>query len=59
MGDLYVVVTWENGSPQLCYDIGRVPFIGPLQVAIEARNDLMQGWPDHKYAVAKLEFVDV
>ena len=59
MGDLYVVVTWENGSTQLCYATGREPFIGPLQAAIEARNDLMQGWPDHKYFVAKLEFVHV
>lgn len=59
MGDLYVVVTWENGSPQLCYDIGRKPLVGPLQVAIETRNGLMQCWPEHKYAVAKLEFVNV
>lgn len=59
MGDLYVVVTWENGSPQLCYDMGREPFVGPLQSAIETRNDLVQSWPDPKYAVAKLEFVDV
>ena len=59
MGDLYVVVTWENGSPQLCYGIGREPFIGPLPAAVETKNDLTQGWPDHKYSVAKLEFVNV
>lgn len=59
MNDLYVVVAWENGYPQLCYDMGREPFIGPLRAAIETRNDLVQHWPDHKYAVAKLEFVNV
>ena len=59
MDDLYVVVTWENGRPQLCFDIGREPFIGPLPDAVAARNDLAQGWPDHKYSVAKLEFVNV
>ena len=59
MGELYVVVTWENGRPQLCFDAGREPFIGPLLSAVAARNDLAQGWPDHKYVVAKLEIVDV
>ena len=59
MGDLYVVVTWDNGTPTICYENSKTPFIGSFEVAKSLRNDLTEWYPEHEYFVAKVKVTNL
>ena len=59
MGDLYVVVTWDNGTPTICYENSKTPFIGSFEVAKSIQNDLTEWHPEHEYFVAKVKVTNL
>ena len=59
MGDLYVVITWDNGTPTICYENSKTPFIGSFEAAKSIQDDLTEWHPEHEYFVAKLEIINV
>ena len=54
MGELYVVITWNNGAPVICYENSKTPFIGSFEVAKSLQNDLTEWHPEHEYFIAKV-----
>ena len=54
MGDLYVVITWDNGAPAICYENSKTPFIGSFEAAKSLQNNLIEWNPGHEYFVAKV-----
>lgn len=57
MGDLYVVITWDNGTPTICYENSKTPFIGSFEAAKSLQNDLTEWHPEHEYKIYKLSDV--
>lgn len=55
--DMYVVITWNvhDGSPEVCYEAGNTPFIGPYEAAKAVTLELKEWYPDAKYKIFKLE----
>lgn len=59
MGDLYVVITWDNGTPTICYENGKTPFIGSFEAAKSIQNELTEWHPEHEYFVAKVKVTNL
>ena len=59
MGDLYVVITWDNGTQAICYRDSKTPFIGSFEAAQALRNDLVEWNPEHEYFVAKVKVTNL
>ena len=59
MGDLYVVITWNNGTPTICYENSKTPFIGSFDTAKSIQNDLIEWNPGHEYFVAKVKVTNL
>lgn len=59
MSDLYVVITWDNGTPTICYESSKTPFIGSFEAAKSLHNDLTEWHPEQEYFVAKVKVTNL
>ena len=59
MNEMYVVITWDNGTPTICYENSKTPFIGSFDTAKSIQNDLIEWNPGHEYFVAKVKVTNL
>ena len=59
MNEMYVVITWDNGTPTICYENSKTPFIGSFDAAKSLQNNLIEWNPGHEYFVAKVKVTNL